>query len=454
MKDRLFSDKLFLNKLTKLALPIAFQSLMLACVAAADAVMLGSIEQNSMSAVSLATQIQFMQNMVLMAIVAATLSLGSQYWGKNDKKTLDIIFCMSLRVSVLTSVLFFVGCVFFPRILMTVFTNEPALIEIGIKYLRIAGFSYLMTGVSQCYLSMMKVSEHASMSAKISTGAVLLNIVLNGVFIYGFSMGAEGAALATLISRTAEILACVAVSYGKTYIHPSLKGLVTFNKLLIKDYYRIMLPVLGASLLWGVGFTSYSAFMGHLGTDAAAANSVSAVVRDLICCLCDGLAAGGGILVGNELGAGDLQRGKLYGDRVAKLAFIIGGVSSALMFLVTPVVLKTVKLTDKAREYLLQMLLIMAIYIIGRAVNTVIINGIFAAGGDTAFDLYSLVVVMWCLAVPLAALGTFVFHWPIWIVYSCTCLDEVGKIPWVIAHYKKYRWVKDLTRNNTEIKQA
>ena len=93
------------------------------------------------------------------------------------------------------------------------------------------------------------------------------------------------------------------------------------------------------------------------------------------------------------------------------------------------------------------MMVIMSFYMIGRAVNTVIINGIFAAGGDTLFDMYSLAVSMWCLAVPLAALGTFQFHWPPLLVYACTCLDEVGKIPWVMIHYRKYRWVKDLTRD-------
>lgn len=446
MKDRMFKDKFFLKKLTELALPMAFQSLMLASVAAADAIMLGSIEQNSMAAVSLATQIQFIQNMVLMAVVAATSVLGAQYWGKKDTKTMNEIFCMSLRISGLTSILFFVGCVFFPRFLMLLFTNEEVLIEIGIKYLRIAGWSYLLTGLSQCYLTMMKVTEHASVTAKISFAAVLINIVLNGVFIYGSSLGAEGAALATLISRIIEFIVCVIISFRNGYLHPQFKGLFKRNKLLSQDYYRIMLPILGASLLWGIGFTSYSSFMGHMGTQAAAANSIAAVVRDLVCCMCDGLAGGGGIIVGNELGAGDLVKGKLYGDRVAKMAFMVGGISSLIMFAVTPAVLKFVKITDEARTYLLQMLLVMSIYIIGRAVNTVVINGVFAAGGDTAFDLYSLVVFMWCIAVPLAAIGTYVCHWPVWIVYSCTCLDEVGKIPWVMLHFRKYKWVKDLTR--------
>ena len=103
-------------------------------------------------------------------------------------------------------------------------------------------------------------------------------------------------------------------------------------------------------------------------------------------------------------------------------------------------------MTPEASGYLHGMMLIMAFYMIGRTVNSVIINGIFDSGGDTLFDVYSLAVCMWGLAIPLAALGTFVFHWPVLVVYACTCIDEVGKIPWVLQHYKKYKWVQDLTR--------
>lgn len=443
-------DKLFWKKLGQLAAPIALQNLMLASVAAADALMLGRVTQDSMSAVSLATQIQFVQNMVLAAIVSTIVILGAQYWGRQDSKTVNDIFCMGLRLSVAASLLFFIGCVCFPRYLMLIFTNEEALIVIGSRYLRIAGWSYLLTGISQCYLAIMKVSEHALQTAIVSSGAVLINIVLNAVFIFGLfgapAMGVQGAALATLIARVIELIWVLSYSCRKGYIHPEWRRLFHRNHLLAKDFRKCLLPLLGASLFWGIGFTSYSAFMGHLGTDATAANSIAAVVRDLVCCLCNGLANGGGILVGNELGAGHLERGKKYGDRLAKIAFLTGFLSTAIMLAVTPFVTGFVKMTDQAERYLIGMMVIMAFYMIGRTVNTIVINGIFAAGGDTMFDMYSLAVCMWGIAIPLAAAGTFFLHWPVLVVYACTCLDEVGKIPWVMYHYRKYRWVKDLTR--------
>ncbi len=449
-QSKLFSDSVFTKKLLRISLPIALQSLMLSLVAAADAFMLGRIEQNSMSAVSLATQIQFIQNMIVGAAVTTTSVLGAQYWGKEDKKTLNYIFALALKLSGFISLLFFIACEAFPKVLMLIFTNEDALIEIGIKYLKIAGWSYLLTGISQIYLVVMKITDHSGMTALISSCTVLLNIVLNALFIFGLlglpKMEAEGAALATLISRIIELLWCVLISLKKNFLSPKIKSFFERNMAVLKDFFKCMAPLLGAFIFWGVGFTSYSAFMGHMGQDAAAANSVSSVIRDLVCCLCNGLATGAGIVVGNELGAGNLEKGKLYGEKILVLAFIAGFISMLLMLSVTPFIKNFVQLTKKAEKLLNGMMLIMAFYMIGRAVNTILINGIFDCGGDTLFDMYSLAVCMWCVAVPLAALGTFLFHWHPLVVYACTCLDEVGKIPWVLLHFKKYRWVKDLTR--------
>ena len=450
MLKGLFDDKPFYRKLVAIMAPIALQNLMLAMVAAADTVMLGRVDQNAMAAVSLATQIQFVQNMILGVVVSVIGILGAQYWGKGDKVVLGKLFGMGIRHCVVISVAFFIGCVFFPRYLMRLFANDETLIAIGVKYLKIAGWSYLLTGVSQCYMAIMKVSEHVPRTAWISSVTVVINIILNSVFIFGLfgvpAYGAEGAAIATLIARVIEVLWCIASSYQNSFIRLELHNLFSFERLLAKDYWHCALPLLGAYLFWGVGFTSYTAIIGQLGPDAAASNAIAAGVRDLMCCLCNGLCTAGGILIGNELGAGRLDQGRKYGDRLAILSYIIGFFCTFVILAIIPVVKHYMKLTDKAQGYLVGMFVILSIYMIGRCVNTIIINGIFSAGGDTMFDFYSLAVCMWGLAVPCALISAFWLHWHVLIVYSCTCLDEVGKIPWVMHHYRKYKWVKNLTR--------
>ncbi|MEE3457621.1 MAG: MATE family efflux transporter [Lachnospiraceae bacterium] len=443
--------KIFYGKLAAIAAPIAFQSLMLSLVAACDAFMLAQVEQNQMTAVSLASQIQFVQNMILMAITGAGSILGAQYWGKGDRETMQKLFHLMLRFAGLLSILFFALCELVPGILMMLFTGDAELIAIGSSYLRIAGWSYLITGISQCYIAMMKVTDHVTPSAWISAAAVILNIVFNAVFIFGMlgapRMEARGAALATTIARVIELLLCLVISAGAGYIRPALTKLFEGSRQLTLDFGRQCLPLLGGSLLWGVGFTSYTAIIGHMGTDAAAANSVAAVIRDLICCACNGIGSAAGIMVGNALGAGDLERGKEYGIRLVKISYVIGFASTALVLAVTPLVVRMVILTDEARGYLTGMMVIMAFYMIGRCVNTITINGVLDGGGDTLFDMYSLAVCMWGLAIPLALLGAFVFHWHVLLVYACTCLDEVGKIPWVMLRFRKYKWLRNLTRD-------
>ena len=423
---------------------------MLAAVAAGDALMLGQVAQDEMTAVSLATQIQFVQNMFLGAMTAAGAILGAQYWGKGDKRTMESLFNLMLRAGGLVSVAFFAACELAPGALMRVFTHDEPLIEIGSAYLRIAGWSYLITGVSQCYLTVMKVTDHVTPSAVISSSAVVVNIALNAVFIFGLlgapRLQARGAALATTISRVAELALCVILSRRDGYVRPAWRRLFEKQKQLDRDFARQCLPLLGAYMLWGVGFTSYTAILGHVGADAAAANAVAAVVRDLICCLCNGVGSAAGIMVGNELGAGRLEAGKACGIKLKNISYVIGFGSTAIVLALTPLVVRMVILTDAAREHLTGMMVIMAFYMIGRCVNTVTINGVLDGGGDTIFDMYSLAVCMWGVAVPLAALGAFVFHWPVLAVYACTCLDEVGKIPWVMVRFRKYIWVKDLTR--------
>ena len=447
-------NKAFYTKLKTISLPIIFQSLMLALVAAGDALMLGRVAQEEMTAVSLATQVQFVQNMFLMAITAAGSILGAQYWGKGDKETLQKIFNLMLRFTGLVSAIFFAACELVPEMLMKVFASDSGLIEIGASYLRIAGWSYLMTGISQSYLAMMKVTDHVTPSAWISSSAVVFNILLNAVFIFGLlgmpRMQARGAALATTLARLIELGLCIGISLKKDYIRPNLKKLLASFGQLTKDFARHCLPLMGGSLFWGVGFTSYTAIMGHLGVDAAAANSVAAVVRDLICCACNGVGSAAGIMVGNELGAGNLEMGKAYGIKLKNLSYVIGFASTALVLAVTPLVVRMVILSDTARSYLTGMMVIMAVYMIGRCVNTVTINGVLDGGGDTLFDMYSLAVCMWGVAIPLALLGAFVFHWPVLLVYACTCLDEVGKIPWVMLRFRKYKWVQNLTQDFSE----
>ena len=304
----------FGKKLLTLVLPIAFQQFMLATVSASDAIMLGMIDQDSLSAVSLAGQVQFVFNLFLAAMTIGTSIFAAQYWGKGDKEAVEKVLAIALRISSVVSVVFFAAAVFFPAFLMRIFTPDVQLIASGIRYLRVVGISYVLCGVSQIYLCIMKNSGRAGKSTVISSVAVVLNIILNAVFIFGLwgapEMGIAGAALATVISRIVELLWALLDSVKPGRIKVRGAFIIHTDVHLKRDFWKYTLPVLGNELVWGCGFTMYSVIMGHLGTDAVAANSIANIVKNLIACFCLGLGSGGGIIVGNELGAGRPARGR------------------------------------------------------------------------------------------------------------------------------------------------
>lgn len=455
MEAQTAERRLFRRRLLTLIFPIAFQQLMLAAVSASDAWMLGSLDHDSLSAVSLAGQITFVLNLFLAAMTIGTSMLAAQYWGKGDRTAVEKVFAGVLKVTAAVSLGFSLAALLIPELLMRVFTPDAVLIEKGAVYLRTVAVSYLLTGISQIYLCILKNSGRAVMSTVISSFAVVLNIGLNAVLIYGLfgapRMEIAGAAAATVIARAAELLWCVIASGRRDRIRFRIHFALHGDRLLRRDFWHYTLPVLGNEIVWGCGFTMYSVIMGHLGSDAVAANSIATVVKNLIACFCTGLATGGGILVGNELGRGDLERAKDYGRRICRMAVAAGAVSGLLIVALTPLILHSVELSGQARGYLLWMLLMCSYYMVGKSVNMTAVAGIFCAGGDSRFGLKCDAVTMWGVCVPLGLLAAFVFRWPVVVVYLIVNFDEMLKLPAVYRNYKKYRWVKDLTRKEGEV---
>lgn len=440
----------FFHKLITLVLPITFQQLMLAVVSASDALMLGSLEQDALSAVSLAGQMTFVFNLFPAAMTIGFSLLAAQYWGKGDKKTVESLFAYVLKFSAGVSLAFTLATLLLPEPLMRIFTADPVLIQGGAVYLRVVAASYLLTGISQIYLCLLKNTGHAIKSTVISSVCVVLNIALNALFIFGLwgfpALGIAGAALATTLSRLVELLWCVAETLPQKRLKFRLRYFLHTERFLQKDFWKYTLPVLGNELVWGGAFTMYSVIMGHLGSDAVAANSIASIVKNLIACFCTGLASGGGIMVGNELGRGQLSQAKETGARLCKLALIAGGVTGLLIVALTPLVLRSVTLSDQAEEYLKWMLYTCSYYMVGKSINMTTVAGIFCAGGDSRFGLKCDAVTMWLICVPAGFIAAFALKWPVIVVYCILNLDEIVKLPAVYRNYKKYKWVKDLTK--------
>lgn len=445
--------RFFYRKLWGLVFPIAIQNLMTALVSASDAFMLGFVSQTSLSAVSLATQIQFVHNLFMLALTIGATTLAAQYWGKGDTDSVEEILAIVLKISMAVSVVFFIAAMFFSGFLMRIFTNDIRLIQAGIPYLRIVSVSYLFMGFSQIYLCIMKNSGRTAKSTIYGSVAVVINIGFNVIFIFGLAgfpaMGIAGAALATTVSRALELLLTIYENMHRSLVCVRLKYIRNSSKKLKKDFWHYTTPVLGNELVWGCGFTMFSVIMGHLGSDAVAANSVANILKNIIACVCNGIGIGAGIIVGNELGKGEMERATEYGNRLFKLAVFAGAVSGLILLAVSPVLrIFTGSLSAQAHSYLKNMMYICTYYMIGKSVNATVIAGVFCAGGDTKFGLKCDAVTMWVILIPIGMITAFVLKLPIMVVYFIISMDEIIKLPAVYRHYKKYNWVRNLTELN------
>lgn len=435
------------KEIVRLAFPIALQQFMTALVGACDAIMLGKLSQDAMSAVSLATQVTFVFNLFMFAFMAGENMFVAQYYGKGDYTGISQVFSLVTKICGCIAVVFLAGTLFFPEQLMRILTNEETLIVLGSEYLRVIGISYVFSGIAQTFLAILKNCGAVNMSTLINGVMVILNIALNAVFIFGLSgfpkMGIKGAALATVLATVVQFL--WSVGYVLCRIRAVKFSLRSCEKKLFGRFWQKTVPLLINNLAWGIGFSMYSVIMGHLGTDAVAANGIANISKNLVVCFCLGLGNAGSIIVGNRLGADRLQEAKEVGETLTKTAIIAGIVSGLVLIALSPFITKMVDLTPTARGYLQKMLLISSYYIAGKSVNCMTIGGIFAAGGDSKFGMLCDSVTLWCIIVPLGCICAFILKLPVMVVYFVLNLDEIIKLPVVYKHYKKYKWIKNLT---------
>lgn len=442
--------KEFYKELMSLAIPIGLQNLLVALIGATDALMLGRLTQDAVSAVSLANQIVFVMNLFIGAAVGGGGALIAQYWGKGDRTMVKNLFCMIMKYALIISFVFFALAMCVPEYLMRIFTPEAALIEIGASYLRAVALSYLFSGVTQCYYLMMKIEGKASKSVVISVVTLAADMVLDFFLIYGIAgapkLGSDGSAYSTVAVEFIALIWCVAESHRGESIHPDWQGIKWFSAAVSKDWLKITLPMLASSMAWGLSISMHSLIMGHLGSDATAAASITSIAQELVTCICKGISAGSGIMVGKLLGQDLFEKAKEYGKKFWVISIVVGLIHMALLCILGPVVAEFFILSETAKHYLIIMLVFSGLYVFAYSINTIIVCGILPAGGDAKYDAISVFFATWCFAIPLACLGTFLFDWPVIIVYILMCSDEIVKVPWLYPRYKKYLWLNNLTR--------
>ena len=439
-------------------LPIALQNLMDTAVNSADVIMLSYVSQDALSASSLAGQVYFIMSNLIYGLSSASSIMAAQYWGKGDRRTVERVLGVALRIALMVSIPFALAAAICPAAIMRIFTDDAALILEGEKYLRVVSASYVLGAFAQIYLSVMRSVERVMTTAVIHCGAVVMNVALNACFIFGIGpfpqLGIVGVALATTITRAVEATVCIIDGRLCRRIRLRVRDLFTKGGALVKDFLHIAMPAAGNDIVWGLAFSVYSMILGHLSSDIVAANSVATVVRNLGTVMCFGTASAAGIVLGKTLGENKLEEAKAYAKRFIGMAVwtaLIGGVA---ILLLRPLVMQFMHIsvkdaTQTAKDYLGLMLYINAYYIMGISLNTMLICGIFRSGGDVRYGLICDTVAMWGYAVPIGLLCAFVLKLPEMWVYFILCLDEFVKLPVNFWYYGKRKWLKNITRDET-----
>lgn len=444
------------RQIARLTIPIVLQNLLTAAVNSTDAIMLNFVGQAHISAVSLAAQYAAILFNVLYGLGTGIAMLGAQYYGKGELKTVEAVEGIALRFSLAIASLFSLSALLIPRLMMQVFTPDPELIEIGSRYLRILSASYLCWGIIEIYLSTLRCIGRVTVCMVLNVITFSLNIFLNAVFIFGLfgapKLGAVGVALATTISRVTELILVVIVSARSrdVKLRPSL--MFAKNRVLSGDFLRMALPALANDVSWSMAFSLYAVIIGQfLGSDMVAANSFAMMVHNFAIVFSVGIATASGILLGQLIGSNQMKEAEETAGKFMKLTVFSGFVGGLIVLTAMPFVLRFADLTATGKSYLRIMLFINSYYIMGSAVNTTLIGGVFRAGGDSRFGFIVDTIDMWCYAVPLGFLSAAVLKLPPMWVYFLLCTDEFVKWPWVIKHYKSRKWLKNITREYEEL---
>ncbi len=445
--------KQFYKTVFALVLPMALQNLINVGVTAADVAMLGRVGEKVLSGASLAGQVQFVLTLILFGLSSGITILAAQYWGKKDTNAIEKIMGIGIVFAVSVGMIFTVTTQLFPHEIMRIFTTDTEVIEEAVKYLRIVSFTYIIIAITQIYLYVMRSIERVIIATIVYSISLGVNIGINATLIFGLfgfpQLGIQGAAIGTLVARLVELLIVVfyAMKMNDT-VRVRVKNFFRFDKLLIQDYMKYAMPVVINELIWGLGFSMHSVIIGHLGSEAVAANAVVSVIRQFSMVFAFGVSNAAAIYLGKTIGEGKYSETIVYAKKFIKMSVVLGMIAAGVIIVVGPIVNGYMVLSPKSREYLNFMIFAMALYSMNMSISCTTIVGILRAGGDSKVTLIIDTVIMWGVSIPAAAIAAFVFKMGVPVVYMLLITDELLKAPASLIRFYGFKWLNNVTRNS------
>lgn len=452
--SRMLHDKTFYRTFAILTLSLALQNLLTYSVNLADNIMLGRFSQDALSGASLCNQLQFFLQMLVQGVGEGVVVLGARYWGKKDLKPIPDIIGAGLRFGVSIAAVLFVLALLFPTQIIRLMTNDPVIMEQAVQYLQIICFTYVIFALTNMLTASLRSIGIVKIGYIISASTLCINICLNYVLIYGHfgapALGVRGAAIATLVSRTVELLIVIwFLKFREHTLRLNWRKLLFIDTSYIKDYIHVSLPMLVTQTMWGASSIIQTAILGNMENAAMVvpANSISVLVFQILSVVGYGAASAAAIMTGRTLGEGHKERI----DQTAftfQIMFCVIGVFTGLIILLSrgPVLQIYNTLSPEAAELTRQFITVLAITSVGTCYQMAADCGILRAGGDTRFAMWNNIVFVWLICLPCAALSAFVFHFSPVVVFFCLKMEQLGKCPVIFLRVRSKKWIKQITR--------
>ncbi|MFR3706006.1 MAG: MATE family efflux transporter [Acutalibacter sp.] len=443
-------DRSFYRSLVTLAVPISLQNLITFGVNFADNLMIGSLGDNAISGVYVGGQLQSVVQMFVGGIEGAILILAAQYWGKRDTASIRKVVSIGVKFALGVGILASLVAVLFPQWVIRAFTQEPGVIQEGAAYVQIVGFTYLFFSVSQVMIAAMRSVETAKVGLYISCMALVVNVCLNYVFIFGRlgfpAMGVRGAALATLVSRIMEM--CVGIGYVffvDRKLRLSVRDLLHTDRQLLRDFVRYGLPVIGGQVVWSVNSLANTKILGCYSAGVIAAASITGMLHNLIYVWMNGLSSAVGIITGKTVGAGQYEKMKEYSKTVQMIFLFVGLISGAVVFLFRDGFISLYSASAEAQVYARQFINVTSVTIIGTCYQAACLFGLVKSGGDISFVFKNDTIFVFLVVIPSALIAMWLGA-PPWVVFACLKCDQILKCFVAIVKINRYNWMKNLTR--------
>ena len=444
-------DKYFYKTFFSLFFVVALQNLIVFSVNLADSIMLGSYSETAMSGVSLANQIQFLLHMFVNGAANGLVVIASQYWGKKQTEPIKKVFAAAFFAGVGMSAVLMCAVLISPEGILGILSDEAHIVNAGAQYIRIMAFSYIIFAVTNILIALMRSIEAVSIGFYTSVLALFVNISLNYLLIFGKfgfpEMGVEGAAIATLISRVAELIAVlIYVLVADKKLKLKINDVLKLEKNYVKDYIKAGLPLIGSGGSWGIAMTVQTAIIGRLGAAAIGANAVAAPIFQVVSVLYTSSGNASSVLIGKTVGENDIPRVKKYAKKLQIMYIIIGLLSSAALLLSRDLIISLYDVSAETAALSVTFINILAVTVIGSAYEAPCLCGIVSGGGDTRFVFKNDIIFMWCIVLPLAFLSAFVFKWPVAATFFILKSDQLTKCLVAIPKVNRFKWIKTLTR--------